>query len=167
MYKRQDYDPATSNYLYYNRTLSTTDTLYDKVSNGSYVEVTPKSRTQKPIITFNVWGTLAGEYNVKIVFLPQTRAAAKGKIKENLFDVKKAVISNQGDLANSPFAYDLAPNPLKMDTVDVGTVKLARSVYGKEMVGLKLTLESYGELNGEERSTTYLIDCIILEPSKK
>ena len=161
-----DYSASSSNYLYYTRTLPNTDTLYTKVSGGSYIEVQPKTKTSKPVVTFNVWNTLAGNYDVKIVFLPQTRV--KGANKPNLFDVKSSALNNKGELTSKPFASDLANDPLKMDTVNIGTIKLGRCTYGTEMIGLKVTLESFDkDTQGNEYSTTYLIDCVILEPSKK
>ena len=152
----------------YRRTLPNTDTLYTKVSNGSYLEVTPSLAASKPVITFNVWNTLAGEYNVKVVFLPQAYRTSKGTSRPNLFDVKYESLNNKGELASKSLSLDLVTNPMKLDTVDVGPVKLMRCAYGTEMVGLKLVLESYSnDPDGKEQSTTYLIDCIILEPSKK
>ena len=170
-----DYDRASSNYLYYTRNLQNTDTLYTKVSNGSYIEVTPKTKTSKPVITFNVWNVLAGNYDVKVVLLPQTRTSSKGANKPNLFDGKVHTIPNNGVWSetwksNKPntLAYELASNPMKMDTLNIGTVKMARCTYGTEMIGMRITLESLDQdFEGNGCSTTYLIDCVILEPSKK
>lgn len=170
-----DYDRNSSNYLYYTRTLPSTDTLFTKVSNGSYIEVTPKTKTSKPVVTFNVWNVLAGSYDVKVVLLPQTRTSSKGANNPNLFDGKVHTIPNNGVwkddwIKDFPkcMGIGLVNNPMKMDTVNVGTVKMARCTYGTEMIGMKITLESFDKDDeGNGYSTTYLIDCVILEPSKK
>lgn len=162
-----DHDKTTGA-LIYRRTLAETDSLYNKVSNGSYIEVMPSTTVSSPIITFNVWNTLAGSYDVKIVFLPQTRATYAGPIRNNLYDVKSESLTTKGELASKPFSNDCTNDPMKLDTVNVGTIKLARCAYGTEMIGLKIVLESYiSDAEGKPLSTTYLIDCILLEPSKK
>ena len=77
-------------------------------------------------------------------------------------------LNNKGELASKPLSIDHISKPMALDTIDVGTVKLTRCAYGTEMIGLKLILESKdSDSDGKEYSTTYLIDCVILEPSKK
>lgn len=152
------------------RTLPSTDSLYTKVSNASFLELTPKTATGTPIIYFNIWNTLSGNYDVKIVFLPQTRAIRKGNLKTNRFKAGYSPLTDNGhgDYRQWGTRYSFNEKSEEtLDTVNVGSVKLTRSVYGTEMIGLKVKLESQSKYSGKEFSTTYLIDCIILEPSEK
>ena len=161
-------EARTTGSVVYRRTLSSADTLYRKVSGGAYLEVVPTSPTAKPKLVFNVWNTLQGQYDVKIVFLPQTRTTSKKAPKPNMFDVSYSSIPSTGEwpstLTSTFVELDLTNNTLtKMDTVIVGTIKPERCTYGTEYIGLKLILDSsYSDLN--VNSTTFLIDCIILEP---
>lgn len=158
----------TTGAMTYRRTLPNTDSLYKKVSEGAYIEVMAKSATAKPTMVFNVWGTLAGKYDIKVIFLPQERATYKGKIKPNLFNVQYAALTNGGELAFKNLKFDCENNPMKVDTVHVGSVTLTNCAYGTDMIGLQVKLEALDvDYMGEEFSTTYLIDGIILEPSKK
>lgn len=160
----------TTGAMTYRRTLPNSDSLYTKVSGGSYIEVMPSSTIAKPTIVFNVWNTLAGRYDVKVIFLPQKRATYKGTIKPNLFNVQYAALTNKGELSFKNLAFDCANDPTKIDTVTVGSVNLTNCAYGTDMIGLQVKLEALDtdkENSGKEYSTTYLIDGIILEPSKK
>ena len=61
-------------------------------------------------------------------------------------------------------------DPLKIDTVLIGTIDTQCCSYGTESPDLQITVESYWSRNNTNKkkySTTMLIDCIILEPSKE
>ena len=115
---------------------------------------------------------------MKVVLLPQNRV--KGRTKPNRFYGKVHTIPTKGvwpELwSNDPpkrVNYNIDPsNLVKMDTLEIGTVTMGRCTYGTELIGMKITLESLisdkdKEGNEYECSTTYLIDCVILEPSKE
>lgn len=164
-------ETATTGANIFRRTLPTSDSLYAKVSGGSYVEFIPKSSIEKPTITFNVWNTLSGKYNVKVVFLPQSMASNNkgGVSRKNLFHMHRSVLNRQGELASQLLKNNAMNDPLRIDTLNIGTINLSYCAYGTEQISLKLKMESLSEKSGsdEKFSTTYLIDCIILEPSNK
>ena len=171
-----DYNPTASNYQYYKRTLANTDTLYTKVSNASYIEVRPVSSIAVPKVVFNVWNTLAGKYDVKVVFLPQTLVAKGGAIKPNKFTAKYQCFSPKSGswvvdqdllrIEGNDVIFDFVNDPHVVDTVELGTVNLGRSTFAQDILGFKLELH-YPSLGTEDYSTTFLIDCVILEPSKE
>ena len=171
-----EYEPTTSNYQYYNRTLANTDTLYAKVSNASYIEVRPSSAIAVPKVVFNVWNTLAGKYDVKVVFLPQTLVARGGGIKPNKFTAKYQCFSPKSGawvkdqdllrIEGNNVIFDFFNDPYVVDTVKLGTVELGRCTYGQDILGFKLELH-YPSSGSDDYSTTFLIDCVILEPSKE
>lgn len=167
-------DEITSGALTYRRTLPDTDTLYTKVSNGSYLEVRPISSIQLPYLVFNIWNTLAGKYEVKVVFLPQNKATYKGEIRPNMFKAYYRYINRDGNWVSKDMftytenynpIYEFVNNPLSVDTVSLGTVNLSYCRYGTEKSAFKLVMEC--PVADENYSTTFLIDCIILEPVKE
>lgn len=159
--------------IIYRNKLGSSDTLFTKVSGGSYLEM-QETRSEHPEMSFNVWNTLAGKYQLRIVFLPQKLATSKNKtIKPNLFKVECCFVTEDGKfIDDSPSfkAYELKNNPELIDTLDVGILNLERCVYGQEKVGVKVKIRNtFGTKTSDytKNSGTFLIDCIILDPVKE
>lgn len=169
------------NAIIYRRDLSNADSLYTKVSGGSFLEVVDRNTKSHPSLTFNVWNTLKGKYDLKIVFLPQKMATSRVKtLLPNLFKVeysclKQKRVSNADDWMTKKAriggnSKTFKNDPLKIDTVFIGTIDTQCCSYGTETPDLQITVESYWSRNNTNKkkySTTMLIDCIILEPSKE
>ena len=159
--------------IIYRTKLGSSDSLFTKVSGGSYLEM-QETRSEHPELAFNIWNTLAGKYNLKIVFLPQELATSRTKtIKPNLFKVECCYITEDGKfIEDSPSfkAYNLKNNPDVIDTLDVGVLNLDYCVYGQEKVGVKVKMKNtFGTKASDytKNSGTFLIDCFILEPVKE
>ena len=160
----------------YRREISYSDSLYTRTSSGTYLEAIPSSAqwTQnEPSMVFNVWNNLAGKYDVKIVFMPQSLATSKEyRNKPNRFNIRYACRQADGTFATTYSLVGkrgLVNNPSVIDTVYAGTIELPVCAYGEENAGLKIRIEtnmSRNEWNKNEYSKAFLIDCIILEPSK-
>ena len=178
----------------YRRQVSVGDPMYAKVSGRGFLEVVSTTNKNLPSLTFCVRNTLKGKYDLKIVFLPQEMASAREKTyKPNKFKVqekhlyldykedagKKIWYSSLKDVgkavenfieAYKNGGYKEDGYKLKPDTVSVGTFNTECCSYGKESSEyLQLTISCNGAASSYRKnySTTLLIDCIILEPSKE
>lgn len=160
------------------RALPYTDSLYTKTSSGAYVEISAASMGVQPTMSYKIWNTLAGKYDVKIVFLPQSLATdvrTANNMKPNTFKVLCSYRRMDGTMSPSDNTAVIHKgshknDPYVIDTVDVGTITLPVCSYGDEVAGVELTIAS--NINPQlvkkgNWSTTFLIDCIILEPSKE
>lgn len=163
----------------YRREIVYSDSLYPRTSSGSYLEVVPENAkyqySNQPSVVFNVWNNLAGKYDVKVVFMPQSLATSKeyrDSNKANRFNVFYACRQSDGTFMTS---YEivgkrgLTNNPNVIDTVKVGTIELPVCAYGEENAGLKIKVQmnlTKDQWNKNSYSKALLIDCIILEPSK-
>lgn len=180
------------NAIIYRRSLTNVDSLYTKVSGGSFLEVVDRNTRSHPSLTFNVWNTLGGnqtddegnkivKYDLKIVFLPQTMATSRVKtMLPNRFKVeysylKKQRINDADDWMSKKIRIGGASktfenDPFDIDTVYIGTIETDCCSYGTGSPDLQITVESSWSKNTNNKkkySTTLLIDCIILEPSKE
>ena len=163
-----------TNGLDYRRSMPFNDSLYSKISSGAYVEIAATNTTTQPSMVYKVWNTLAAKYDVKIVFLPQEYVIGRmpgTEVKGNSFKVSYAARSLDGVIPTTYTQLSTGVNnPYKLDTVSVGTITLPACAYGEESAGLELKIESNmkpSDVRKNKYSTTFLIDCIILEPSKK
>lgn len=154
----------------YSRTLKPTDSLYSKVSGGSYIEVVPRNSNSATEIEFNIWNTLAATYDIKIVFLPQYLATDKSiGIKPNFLNVSLSNYDESGRVKKTTLATakdSLFVDPTRIDTVTVGTVTFPVSTFGEETASTKLNVKFAGRSSEKTKSRTFLIDCVILEPAK-
>lgn len=165
------------NALIYRRELANADSMYTKISRGSYLEIVDRNTKSHPTLTFNVWNTLKGKYDLKVVFLPQEMATSRNKtLLPNRFEVKASYLKANGG-TDGVWMTDLKRvgkvtqnDPMKLDTVTIATIETECCSYGTDSPGLQLTISSSWSKNANNKkkySTTLLIDCIILEPSKE
>lgn len=162
--------------LIYRRELASSDSMYTKISRGSFLEVVDKGTRSHPTLTFNVWDVLKGKYNVKVVFLPQEMASSRNKtLLPNKFKVKASYLKVSGG-ADGFWMTDfedvggaMENEPLELDTVTIGTIDTQSCSYATESPGLQISIACYGSKSSYKKkySTTLLIDCIILEPVKE
>ena len=169
---------AITNATEYRREIPYSDPLYTRTSSGAYLESVSSSAawvSGEPSMVFNVWNNLAGKYDVKIVFMPQSLATSKeyrDRNKANRFNVLYACRQADGTFPTTMTLVGkrgLTNNPSAIDTVDVGTIELPVCAYGEENAGLKIRIESNmsrNQWNKNDYSKAFMIDCIILEPSK-
>ena len=165
------------NALIYRRELSNADSLYTKISRGSFLEVVDRNTKSHPTLTFNVWNTLKGKYDLKVVFLPQEMATSKNKtLLPNHFEVKASYLKKNGGVDASWMTTPkrvgkvMDNDPMKLDTVTIATIETECCSYGTESPGLQVSIASSwskSAANKKKYSTTLLIDCIILEPVKE
>ena len=165
------------NALIYRRELSNTDSMYTKTSGGKYLEVVDRNTKSHPTLTFNVWKTLKGKYDLKVVFLPQKMASSRNKtLLPNRFDVKASFLkANGGTDGNWMTEFERVGkvtqnDPMELDTVTIATIDTQSCSYGTESPGLQIAIASSWSKsanNKKKYSTTLLIDCIILEPVKE
>ena len=173
----------------YRRQVSSADPMYAKISRGGFLEVVDKRLDKKApyVLTFNLRKTLKGKYDLKIVFLPQEMSSARDKtLLTNKFKVQESHALelggmsdfknvNKGALENFVEAYKeegyKSPDYiLRPDTVLIGSIETVCCSYGTETSGLQITLSSSWSKSAstlKKNATTFLIDCIILEPSKE
>ena len=160
-----------TNCIAYRRTLTYTDSLYTKVSKAGYVEAVPKNSALIPSIDFSVWNTLAASYEVKIVFLPQTMATDKSiGVKPNHIKVEVGYLDNNGKEKKTELVKtkdSLHVVPTRIDTVSAGVFTFPVSTYGEEKASTTITVKSAARSKDKDKSTTFLIDCVILEPVKE
>lgn len=166
----------------FRRELTSTDSLYTKVSKGGFLEIVDREETTAfPSLTFNVWETLKGKYDLKVVFLPQEMATSRNKVlKPNKcrmeYSCQKLIRKNETEDwmtkkdgiggKKTTFVND----PMKLDTVTIGTIETQCCSYGTDSPGLQITIQcdaSNKKNYKKNYSLTLLIDCIILEPSKE
>lgn len=156
----------------YSRTLKATDPLYYSVSGAAYLEVVPKSSSSATEIEFNIWNTLAATYDVKIVFLPQSLATDKdvaAKSQPNYLAVDLSCFDESGKVKSTKMKVakdSLFVDPTRIDTVEVGEFTFPVSTYGDDAASTKLKVKFAGKSAEKTKSRTFLIDCVILEPSK-
>lgn len=165
------------NALIYRRELANSDSMYTKISRGSYLEIVDRNTKSHPTLTFNVWNTLKGKYDLKVVFLPQEMATSRNKtLLPNRFEVKASYLKDNGGtdgvwMTDFKRVGKVTENdPMKLDTVTIATIEPECCSYGTDSPGLQLTIGSSWSKNANNKkkySTTLLIDCIILEPSKE
>ena len=160
-----------TNCIAYRRTLTYADSLYTKVSKAGYVEAVPKNSALSPSIDFSVWNTLAAPYEVKLVFLPQTLATDKSiGVYPNHIQVTVTYLDASGKekKTNIVQAKDsLHVNPTRIDTVSAGVFAFPVSTFGEEKSSTKITVKSAARSKDKNKSSTFLIDCVILEPVKE
>lgn len=155
----------------YRRTLTYTDSIYSKVSKGSYVEVVPKNSSVNPSIDFSVWNTLAATYEIKIVFLPQSLATDKSiGVLPNHIRVTVGYIDANGKSKKTNLVLpkdSLHVDPTCVDTVSAGVFSFPTATFGEETSSTVVTVTSAASTKDKNKSRTFLIDCIILEPVKE
>lgn len=170
-------DKTVQRKIFYNK-LGSNDTLYTKVSGGTYLEMQPtESNPTKYNIAFNIGNTLSsGAYKLKIVFLPQKLATTKNENPlSNLFSVDYSATADNGKLVHKGVSVPLTNDPFIIDTVSVlfekpetgelyDEIILDKCMYGQDKEGMSIEIKNE---NSDGYSTTYLIDCIILEPVKE
>ncbi|MBO4443325.1 MAG: fasciclin domain-containing protein [Bacteroidaceae bacterium] len=159
----------TDNCDLYKRNLSAASAYYSKVSQTSYVEVMPKSVSANPSITFSVPNVLSAEYDVKVVFLPQTLSTDRSNVGlPNKLLANLSYVDEKGKTATVKSSY-LYPDAKRIDTVTVlENIRFPFCNYGETETTTKLKIQS--QVLSKERSDysrTLLIDCIILEPVKR
>ena len=152
----------------YKRNLSASSEWYSKVSDGSYIEMTPSSTSANPNVTFSVPDVLSAAYDIKVVFLPQTLGTDKNmwgmanKMVANLTTVDE---NGKSVTVKSDIFYS---NPERVDTVTIFSgYRFVTCNYEEETVTTKLKILS--QVLSSERSQysrTLLIDCVLLEPTK-
>jgi len=152
----------------YKRNLNASNEWYSRVSDGSYIEMTPSSTSANPNVTFSVPDVLSATYDIKVVFLPQTLGTDKNmwgmpnKMVANLTSVDEN--GKQVTVKSEVFYSD----PERVDTVTVfAGYRFATCNYEEETVTTKLKILS--QVLSSERSQysrTMLIDCVLLEPTK-
>lgn len=156
----------------YSRDLKVDNPLYSKVSNKSYLEVVPKSSNSATEIDFNIWNTLAATYDIKIVFLPQSMAtdmSVAAKCQPNYLNVSLTCFDETGKSKKTTLAAakdSLFVDPTRIDTVTVGTFTFPVSTFGEDAASTKLNVKFAGKSSEKAKSRTFLIDCVILEPTK-
>lgn len=160
-----------TNCIAYRRSLSHSDSLYTKISKGAYLEAVPKSSSVSPSIEFSIWNTLAAAYEVKIVFLPQRLATDKsiGELPNHItVAVDYLDASGKSRKANLKTAKDsLHVDPTRIDTVSAGIFEFPVATFGEEKSSTKITVKSAASSRDKNKSRTFLVDCIILEPVKE
>lgn len=160
-----------TNCIAYRRTLKYTDSLYTKVSKGAYVEVVPKNTSVVPSLSFSVWNTLSASYEVKVVFLPQRLATDKsiGEYPNHVtVSVEYLDASGKSRTKNLVTAKDsMLVDPMRIDTLNAGVFEFPVSTYGEEKSSTVITVKSAAKSKDKDRSRTFLVDCIILEPVKE
>ena len=160
-----------TNCIAYRRTVTYTDDIYPKVSKGAYVEIVPKNSSVNPSIDFSIWNTLAAPYEVKIVFLPQNLATDKSiGVYPNHIRVTISYMDANGKSKKSNLVLpkdSLHVDPTRVDTVSAGIFNFPTATYGEETSSTTLTVTSATSVKDKNKSRTFLIDCIILEPVKE
>lgn len=160
-----------TNCLAYRRTLTYTDSLYSKVSKGGYVEVVPKNSSVTPSVDFSVWNTLAASYEIKLVFLPQNIATDKSiGVLPNHIQVALSYVDANGKSKSTTLVKpkdSLIVNPTRIDTVSAGVFNFPVATYGEEKSSTVITVKSAAGAKDKNKSRTFLIDCVILEPVKE
>ena len=173
----------------YRRQVSSADPMYAKISKGGFLEVVDKRLDKKApyVLTFNLRKTLKGKYDLKFVFLPQEMSSARDKtLLTNKFKVQESHALELGGMSDfknvskgalenfveayKEEGYKTPDYTLKPDTVLIGSIETACCSYGTETSGLQITLSSSWSKSAstlKKNATTFLIDCIILEPSKE
>jgi hypothetical protein len=57
-------------------------------------------------------------------------------------------------------------DPTRIDTVTVGTFTFPVSTFGEDAASTKLNVKFAGKSSEKAKSRKFLIDCVILEPTK-
>ena len=157
----------------YSRTMKNTDPLYNKVSKSAYLEVISKKLYQAnaPSVDFYIWNTLAASYDVKVVFLPQHLATDKSYGINPVHLAAEVSFINEKDKTQKVKLVEAKDSvfvdPTRIDTVTLGTVTFPVTTYGEEKASTTLTLKSASTSKDKVNSRVFLIDCVILEPTKE
>lgn len=180
----------------YNNTLTYTssETGYPVNVNYYYTEVLTTSSTSTPTVTFKVYNTLSGKYDVKLVTVPirhkigadkndtrkyQFRATyfvrddagkytARGvQMKDPVTDSRDFVTAHPEDVMDEEgniLSYDIAV----YDTINLGEVDLEYSYYGRSDAGFMLQLNTkVGSKEKDLFSRDILVNSIIFEPKRE
>lgn len=160
-----------TNCIAYRRTLEYTDPLYNKVSKGAYVEAVPRNTSVVPSLSFSVWNTLSASYEVKVVFLPQRLATDKsiGEMPNHVtVSVEYLDHTGKSRTKNLVTAKDsVLVDPFRIDTLNAGVFEFPVSTFGEEKSSTVITVKSAAKSKDKDKSRTFLVDCIILEPVKE
>lgn len=160
-----------TNCVAYRRTMSYADSLYTKISKGAYVEAVPSRSSANPILDFSVWNTLAAPYEVKIVFLPQSMATDKSiGILPNHIAVEVGYLDASGKSRTARLVAtkdSVLVDPTRIDTVSAGVFEFPVATFGEEKSSTVITVKSAASSRDKDKSRTFLIDCVILEPVKE
>ena len=114
---------------------------------------------------------------MRIILLPQAMASAKDKtLLPNRFKVTESHLKENGG-ADQVWMSEFKNvgkttnnDPMKLDTITMGTIDTECCSYATETSGVQISIVSSwskSAANQKKYSTTMLIDCIILEPSKE
>ena len=124
-----------------------------------------------PSVDFSVWNTLAASYEIKLVFLPQNIATDKSiGVLPNHIQVALSYVDANGKSKSTTLVKpkdSLIVNPTRIDTVSAGVFNFPVATYGEEKSSTVITVKSAAGAKDKNKSRTFLIDCVILEPVKE
>ena len=143
--------------------------IADSISSGSYLQIIPKSGTSNWELTFRISNTLAGDYDICAVILPQSVAGLSSE-KPCKF---KATI-NYVDEDNKQQSFNCDNVQFQSDPARVDTVVLAEAfhfpVCNYDQNEVKVTLKLQCSILARETSRfsrEMYLDCIYLRPRAK
>jgi len=145
------------------------------VSNGMYLRLSPTSSNANPIVTFEIPGTLASNYDIYCVFIspkllnPKVTKVLPCKVNFSLsYITTKGKLNNPVDMFPSSTGTFLTQTDAVMDTILVAqNFQFQSSNYGERTNTVTLKISSKVGSDTGLYSRELLIDCIFLKPKKQ
>lgn len=146
------------------------------LSNDGYLDVKPTSTSTNPEITFQVKNTLAGKYDICIVFAPKTvyetpltkadslRVFMPCVFRTALYYVDaKGVAKNKAGVGTAGLFYT---KPYKLDTVVVEAgFKFPTCNLNQDVTTVSLKITGFVQSSGQNKYNREMyIDCVYLKP---
>ena len=119
---------------------------------------------------FKLYDMYINEKNIVSYFYTPISILVQALVLNQLENVSTYILKSNGKSKKSNLVLpkdSLHVDPTRVDTVSAGIFNFPTATYGEETSSTTLTVTSATSVKDKNKSRTFLIDCIILEPVKE